>query len=130
MPDAHGTRFVGRHAELHALRAELDAALSGEGRLVVLLGEPGIGKTRVALALAAEARERGAAVAWGRCHESDGARYWPWLQVLGARRRPPGAAVEDLAAARAAPVRRTGRADAHEVPSGLASSSSIGWSPR
>jgi predicted ATPase len=118
MPDAHGTRFVGRHAELHALRGELDAALSGEGRLVVLLGEPGIGKTRIALALAAEARERGAVVLWGRCHESDGAPvYWPWLQVLGAHVADlPAAAVEDLAAVRAALCDGTGRADAHEVP--------------
>lgn len=118
MPDAHGTRFVGRDAELHALRAELDAALSGEGRLVVLLGEPGIGKTRIALALAAEARERGAAVVWGRCHESDGApAYWPWLQVLGAHVADlPAAAVEDVAAVRAALCAGTGRADAHEVP--------------
>jgi predicted ATPase len=67
------------------LRAELDGALRGEGRLVVLLGEPGIGKTRTATALASEARERGAAVVWGRCHESEGApAYWPWVQALTA----------------------------------------------
>jgi tetratricopeptide (TPR) repeat protein len=85
MPAAHGTRFVGRHAELGTLRAELDAALRGEGRLVVLLGEPGIGKTRTAAALAAEARGRGAAVVWGRCHDSGAApAYWPWLQALSA----------------------------------------------
>ena len=60
MSRAGGTRFVGRHAELTALRAELDAALRGEGRLVALLGEPGIGKTRTATALASRgARERG-----------------------------------------------------------------------
>jgi tetratricopeptide (TPR) repeat protein len=85
MPAAHGTRFVGRHAELEVLRTELDAALAGEGRLVVLLGEPGIGKTRTATAIAAEARARGTAVVWGRCHESDGAPvYWPWVQALSA----------------------------------------------
>src|SRR5262245_15441117 len=85
MSAAHGTRFVGRHAELEVLRAELDAALAGEGRLAVLLGEPGIGKTRTATALAAEARARGTAVVWGRCHESEGAPvYWPWVQALSA----------------------------------------------
>ena len=40
--------FVGRQREMAELTAALDAALSGQGRLVMLVGEPGIGKTRTA----------------------------------------------------------------------------------
>ena len=55
----------------------------GRGRVVLVAGEPGIGKTR----LAEEAARRGAAagmqVAWGRCHEGGGApALWPWAQVV------------------------------------------------
>ena len=41
-----GSVFVGRQRELAELTAALDDALSGQGRLVMLVGEPGIGKTR------------------------------------------------------------------------------------
>jgi tetratricopeptide (TPR) repeat protein len=78
-------RFVGRDAELRILRAELDAVLAGEGRIAFLLGEPGIGKTHTATALAGEAASRGARIVWGRCHEVEGApAYWPWVQALTA----------------------------------------------
>ena len=75
--------FVGREREVGELRAALDAALSARGRLVLIGGEPGIGKTRLADELAARASERGARVAWGRCWEAGGApAYWPWVQSL------------------------------------------------
>jgi predicted ATPase len=45
--------FVGREKELTVLRAAVDDALAGRGRLVLLAGEPGIGKTRTAQELAA-----------------------------------------------------------------------------
>jgi tetratricopeptide (TPR) repeat protein len=77
------TRFVGRDVEQGLLAADLDAARAGTGRITALVGEPGIGKTRLAAAVAAEARARGAAVAWGRCHEHEGGPvYWPVLQAL------------------------------------------------
>jgi predicted ATPase len=63
------TPFVGREAELAALTADLEAALAGRGGMVLLAGEPGIGKTRLAEELAAQARARGALVLWGRCWE-------------------------------------------------------------
>ena len=47
-----GTGFVGREREMANLRAALEEALSGQGRLVMLVGEPGIGKTRAARELA------------------------------------------------------------------------------
>jgi predicted ATPase len=77
--------FVGRRGEIEALCAALDAACGGRGRLALLAGEPGIGKTRLAMELAAQASKRDAVVAWGRCHEEAGAPpYRPWAQVLGA----------------------------------------------
>jgi DNA-binding CsgD family transcriptional regulator len=75
--------FVGRQRELGELRAALEDALSGRGRLVMLVGEPGIGKTRTAEELAALAQQRGAQVLWGRCYEEQGVPpYWPWVQVI------------------------------------------------
>jgi DNA-binding CsgD family transcriptional regulator len=78
-----GGLFVGRHRELGELKASLEDALSGMGRLIMLVGEPGIGKTRTAQELATYARLRGAQVLWGRCHEERGMPpYWPWVQAI------------------------------------------------
>src|SRR5262249_5937123 len=77
--------FVGRERELAELGASLDESLSGHGRLHLLVGEPGIGKSRLADELAREARARGAQVLVGRCWEAGGAPvYWPWVQALRA----------------------------------------------
>jgi tetratricopeptide (TPR) repeat protein len=49
----------------------------------MLVGEPGIGKTRMAQELSAYAEQRGAQVLWGWCYEEVGAPpYWPWVQPL------------------------------------------------
>jgi len=78
-----GGVFVGRHRELSELKASLEDALAGMGRLVMLVGEPGIGKTRTAQELATYARLRGAQILWGRCHEERGMPpYWPWVQAI------------------------------------------------
>jgi predicted ATPase len=75
--------FVGRERELDHLRDGLEEALAGGGRLLLVVGEPGIGKTRTAEELATYARVRGAKVHWGRCHEGEGApAYWPWAQAI------------------------------------------------
>ncbi len=67
------------------LTAALDDAMSGRGRLVMLAGEPGIGKTRIARELAVVAESRGTQVLWGQCYEEEGAPpYWPWVQPLRA----------------------------------------------
>ena len=48
----------------------------------MLVGEPGIGKTRTTQELETYAKMRGAQVLWGRTHESAGAPpYWPWIQA-------------------------------------------------
>jgi DNA-binding SARP family transcriptional activator len=75
--------LVGRDPELARLEEALDSALAGRGGLVVITGEPGIGKTRLAEELSSRGRRSGALVVWGRCWEAGGAPpYWPWTQVL------------------------------------------------
>src|SRR5688572_18700987 len=92
----HGTPdapFVGRIAERAALASHVEAARAGNGRVVLVTGEPGIGKTRlVEEATAALPRER---TLWGRCHETEGAPpYWAWTQAL--RRHVAAAPIERL----------------------------------
>ncbi len=78
-----GGVFVGRQREMGELKACLEDALSGRGRLVTLVGEPGIGKTRTAQELATYAGLRSAQVLWGRCYEEQGMPpYWPWVQAI------------------------------------------------
>ena len=77
--------FVGRDGDMDVLRTALDEAVSGQGRLVMMAGEPGIGKTRVASELAAYAQTQAARVFWGWCYEGEGAPpYWPWVQPIRA----------------------------------------------
>ena len=74
--------FVGREEELQRLRRAFDNSLGGHGELVLLVGQPGIGKTRTVQELETYARMRGAQVLWGRIHEASGApAYWPWIQI-------------------------------------------------
>jgi tetratricopeptide (TPR) repeat protein len=75
--------FIGRERELHQLRAAFTDAAAGRGRLVFLVGEPGIGKTRLAEELARHAGAHDAQVLWGRCWEGSGApAYWPWVRAI------------------------------------------------
>src|SRR5215204_576118 len=79
------TPFIGRESELATLTAGLDGAMSGQGRLILIAGEPGIGKSRLTEELAMLARDRGTRVLWGRCFEGEGTpAFWPWLQILRA----------------------------------------------
>ena len=76
-------QFVGREQEMSSLMSALGSAMSGQGRLVMLAGEPGVGKTRIVQELAAQADALGAQVYWGWCYEEAGAPpYWPWIQPL------------------------------------------------
>ena len=82
---AHRTPFVGRQEELALLLGRLEAAGRGQGGIVLVAGEPGIGKTRLMEELAAEARARGTSVLWGRGYEGEGApAFWPWVQIIRA----------------------------------------------
>jgi tetratricopeptide (TPR) repeat protein len=78
-----GNILFSRDQEMAQLRAGVDYALSGRGRLFLLTGEPGIGKTRLADELALYADLRGMRVLWSRCEEGgDTPAYWPWIQIL------------------------------------------------
>jgi DNA-binding SARP family transcriptional activator/tetratricopeptide (TPR) repeat protein len=80
--DAAGELFVGRGPELEALmRAWKDASV-GERRVVLIGGEPGVGKTRLAAELASIAASEDANVLYGRCDEDLGIPYQPWVEVV------------------------------------------------
>src|SRR5437870_1733709 len=75
--------FVGRERELAALRDAVGATAAGAGRVVLLAGEAGIGKTRTLEEAGAQARAAGFRALWGHCYEGSGApAFWPWLQAL------------------------------------------------
>lgn len=75
--------FIGRQTELAMLTAALDEAVSGQGQMVMLAGEPGIGKTRLAQELVAQAGSLGAQIFWGWCYEHAGAPpYWPYVHPI------------------------------------------------
>jgi DNA-binding SARP family transcriptional activator/predicted negative regulator of RcsB-dependent stress response len=75
--------FAGRSRELAALQAEWKRARRGEVRLVVVSGEPGIGKTRLAAEFCEAAHSAGALVLLGRCHENAPIPYEPFAEALG-----------------------------------------------
>ncbi|HEV2130646.1 MAG TPA: AAA family ATPase, partial [Longimicrobiaceae bacterium] len=92
--------FVGRLQGLAALLAGFDAARQGDGSVILLAGEPGIGKTRLAEELAVRAGAAGARVLWGRCWEGEGApAFWPWTQIIRAFVQECGAEAFAAAAA-------------------------------
>ncbi len=75
--------FVGREAVLDRLREAWRDARNGHGRVCILTGEPGIGKTRAVEQLAREAAASGHPVAWGYCHPSGGTPpLWPFAQLV------------------------------------------------
>jgi class 3 adenylate cyclase/tetratricopeptide (TPR) repeat protein len=77
--------LVGRSAALAELAAALEQAMRGQGRMLLLAGEAGIGKTRLAQEVARGAEQRGLLVLWGRCWDGEGApSLWPWIGVLRA----------------------------------------------
>ncbi|MFM9368832.1 ATP-binding protein [Streptomyces sp. Da 82-17] len=83
--------LIGRDHPAGVLRAEVERAVHSHGGLVLVTGEPGIGKTTLVSQIAREARESGALVLAGSCWASDSAPgYWPWVQVVRALRRAVG----------------------------------------
>ena len=83
--------FVGRGPELAQLTKALGLAGKGFGRVVLLAGSGGIGKTRLTQELASRAERCGTPVLWGRCLEEAGApAYWPWRQLIRSYLRSSG----------------------------------------
>lgn len=77
------TELVARDAELQRVLAAADATAAGSGRLVLLAGEPGVGKTRLAQEAMLTVRNRRFLVAAGRCYEQhQPVPYYPFLDVL------------------------------------------------
>ncbi len=74
--------FVGRDAARDRLLAALDDVRGGERRVVVVSGEPGIGKSRLAAEAARAAYDAGATVLAGRCHEEPIGPFAPFVEAL------------------------------------------------
>ena len=78
----HPLVFVGRTAERERLAAAWREASGGRRRAVLVAGEPGIGKTRLAMEMAQAFHREGATVLYGRCEEEAGPPYQPFVDVL------------------------------------------------
>jgi DNA-binding SARP family transcriptional activator/Tfp pilus assembly protein PilF/biotin operon repressor len=84
--------FVGRRAERTRLIDHVELAMRGQGGVVIVEGEPGVGKTRLVHEAAGDAAWRGFEVLWGSCHEARSSRPYgtlldalaPWLNPLRA----------------------------------------------
>jgi DNA-binding SARP family transcriptional activator len=79
----HETPMVGRATEIARLRDLFDRASRGAGSVVLITGEPGVGKSRLVAELAADALARGGHVLLGRCHSSTQILpFGPWVDAF------------------------------------------------
>ena len=93
-PGAGDRHFVGRDHELAVIAEGCAAARAGQGSLIVVTGEAGIGKTTLCEQAAGRANDDGFVVAWGRCWADGGSPpLWPWPEVLAELGGPPAAAL-------------------------------------
>ena len=77
------TPFVGRESERAEALRLLDRAMAGEGSLLLLGREPGVGKTRLAEEVLAEGSHRGCLALTGRCYEMEGTPpFIPWVELV------------------------------------------------
>lgn len=82
--DEHVPALVGRAPEQEILRECLRVALDGRGRLILIGGQAGIGKTALARLLGHDAQERGARTQTGHCYDlTETPPYGPWVEILG-----------------------------------------------
>ena len=78
-----GTAFVGRTTEYTALLRALDQMQRGDGKIVVIRGSPGVGKTRIAAEIAAEASRRGVLRFVGGCYDRDEpVPFLPFIEIV------------------------------------------------
>ena len=78
----HGFAFAGRARELVALRADWDETVDGDRRFVLVTGEDGIGKTRLAAELAAQVHANDVVVLYGHCQADREVPYQPFAEAL------------------------------------------------
>ena len=92
-----GAPFVGRGAELAEVRSAMKQSAAGRGRILAIVGEPGIGKTHLAEVSARHAGEDAIASAWAHCPALEACPpFWPIMQLLrGALRRSRSSATRD-----------------------------------
>ncbi len=75
--------YVGRVRERELLASAWTQVQQGARRMVLISGEPGIGKTRLASHAAITVHGEGATVLWGAASQDLGAPYGPWIEALG-----------------------------------------------
>ncbi|MDA1279405.1 MAG: ATP-binding protein [Chloroflexi bacterium] len=84
----HSELFVGRDDELVVLAAAFANASAGEGSVITIAGDPGIGKTALAREAMTRVDNQLFATGVGRCREQrDAPPFWPWNQALNMARR-------------------------------------------
>lgn len=77
------TELVARDAELRRALADADAVVAGAGRLIMVTGEPGVGKTRLAQEIMLSLRNRRFVIATGRCYQlHQSVPFYPFLDAL------------------------------------------------
>jgi DNA-binding SARP family transcriptional activator len=81
-PAPNESPFVGRTDESNLLGEWWESVRRGEGRLLLVDGDPGIGKTRLVVELARAVDADGALVLWGRCDEDPVAPFQPFAEAL------------------------------------------------
>lgn len=83
LPLTGRTPFVGRKEEMDTLRRQLERVARGKGSVALIGGEPGVGKTRLAEELVAEAENHGFVTFIGHCYEMEAAQaYMPFVEIL------------------------------------------------
>ena len=91
-------QFQGREREMKALREILRETGHGTGRLVLVSGEAGIGKSQILEEFQADARVQGMRVLTGRCYENGGPPFGPFLEMLRDLAQQPGGQGSDMEA--------------------------------
>ncbi|MGE3769182.1 MAG: ATP-binding protein, partial [Kofleriaceae bacterium] len=87
--------LVGRDRELAQLVEAARIASAGQRAIVMISGEPGIGKTRLLEEIAATIEQEGGTAAWGRTWEVGMTpAFWPWTQLLALLATPDDPAPE------------------------------------
>lgn len=96
-PEPDAWPLLGRDNERELLEDALETALSGSVQFVQLIGEPGIGKSRLLRHLGRAAAQRGFICAEAHCSQDEGAPpLWPWFSLLGQLADRTGVNVPDL----------------------------------